>query len=103
MSEPRAVPVYVKVASPLGSVVPEPLVELGPVTVKSTGALGMLLPFVSVRRAVTVCVVPTGLVADAGETDSLKFTRVAPGTQFTDGLGTKPTVRLSRKVAGARP
>ena len=59
----------------------------------------MLLPSASARCALTVCGVPSGLVADAGDRESLKFTGVAPGMQFDEGFGTNPTVRLSRKVA----
>ena len=58
-----------------------------------------MLPSASLRCALTVCGVPIGLVADAGDTESLKFTGVAPGTQFIEGFGINPTVRLSRKVA----
>ena len=59
-----------KVASPLMSVVPAPVVEFAPVTVKVTGAPGTLLPSQSVRCAATVCDVPSGLAGDAGERES---------------------------------
>src|SRR5207249_10190638 len=80
-------------------VVPAPVVGFAPVTETLTGASGMLLPSASVRCTVTVCGVPSGLVADAGDRESVKFTGVTPGTQFTEGFGTNPTARLSRKTA----
>ena len=71
-----------KLAFPLRFVVPAPVVGFAPATMKLTGASEILLPSASLRCALTVCGVPIGLVADAGDTESLKFTGVAPGMQF---------------------
>ena len=67
VSVPGAVPVYEKVATPLALVVPVPVVPLcGPsITLKVTGLPASGTPS-WVTVAVSVWLVPTGLVADPG-------------------------------------
>ncbi len=76
-----------------------PVPGFTPATVKSIGAPPIGAPSLFLSVAVTVCSVPTGLVAVAGVRSSTAVTGVAPPTQLTSGFGTKPTTRLSRNTA----
>src|SRR5665213_4436723 len=66
VSPPTLVPVYVKVTWPLALVVPDPEALVAPATEKLTGWPAIDPPGL-VMVAVTVCVVPTVLVAVGGD------------------------------------